>query len=42
VEFGAAGANLTENFRALLAAPAIASKRWIWEQYDYMVRTNTL
>ena len=42
VEFGAAGTNLTENFRALLAAPAIASKRWIWEQYDYMVRTNTL
>jgi phosphoribosylformylglycinamidine synthase II len=42
VEFGAAGANLTENFRRLLAAPAIASKRWIWEQYDYMVRTNTL
>ncbi len=42
VEFGAAGADLTENFRALLAAPAIASKRWIWEQYDYMVRTNTL
>ncbi len=42
VEFGAAGANLTENFRKLLAAPAIASKHWIWEQYDYMVRTNTL
>jgi phosphoribosylformylglycinamidine synthase II len=42
VEFGAAGADLAENFRALLAAPAIASKRWIWEQYDYMVRTNTL
>jgi phosphoribosylformylglycinamidine synthase len=42
IEFSAAGANLTENFRALLAAPAIASKRWIWEQYDYMVRTNTL
>ncbi len=41
-EFGAAGADLTENFRRLLAAPAIASKRWIWEQYDYMVRTNTL
>ena len=37
-----AGADLTENFRTLLAAPAIASKRWIWEQYDYMVRTNTL
>jgi phosphoribosylformylglycinamidine synthase len=42
VEFGDAGVNLTENFRKLLAAPAIASKRWIWEQYDYMVRTNTL
>jgi phosphoribosylformylglycinamidine synthase len=25
----------------LLAAPAIASKRWIFEQYDHMVRTNT-
>jgi len=42
IEFGAAGADLTENFRELLAAPAIASKHWIWEQYDYMVRTNTL
>ncbi len=41
-EFGPAGVNLTENFRELLTAPAIASKRWIWEQYDYMVRTNTL
>ncbi len=40
-EFAAAGADLTEHFRKLLAAPAIASKRWIWEQYDYMVRTNT-
>ncbi len=43
VEFSTVGAeNFTENFRALLASPAIASKRWIWEQYDYMVRTNTL
>jgi phosphoribosylformylglycinamidine synthase subunit PurL len=42
IEFGPPGTNLTEKFRALLAAPAIASKRWIWEQYDYMVRTNTL
>ena len=42
VEFSPPGTNLTENFRAVLAAPAIASKRWIWEQYDYMVRTNTL
>jgi phosphoribosylformylglycinamidine synthase II len=34
--------NLTENFKRLLAAPAISSKRWITEQYDTMVRTNTL
>jgi phosphoribosylformylglycinamidine synthase II len=27
---------------ALLGAPDICSKRWIWEQYDYQVRTNTL
>jgi phosphoribosylformylglycinamidine synthase len=27
---------------ALLAAPTVASKRWIYEQYDYMVRTNTI
>ncbi|HVL66642.1 MAG TPA: phosphoribosylformylglycinamidine synthase subunit PurL [Vicinamibacterales bacterium] len=26
----------------LLASPTIASKRWIYRQYDYMVRTNTL
>jgi len=40
-EFSAAGADLTENFRRLLASPTIASKRWITEQYDSMVRTNT-
>ncbi len=27
--------------RALLASPTIASKRWVYEQYDHMVRTNT-
>jgi phosphoribosylformylglycinamidine synthase subunit PurL len=42
MEFAPAGVDLTESFRALLAAPSIASKRWIWQQYDYMVRTNTL
>src|SRR3981189_3164656 len=42
VKFGAAGTDLTGNFLRLLAAPAIASKRWIWEQYDYRRRTNTL
>jgi phosphoribosylformylglycinamidine synthase len=29
-------------FLALLATPTIASKRWIFEQYDHMVRTNTI
>jgi phosphoribosylformylglycinamidine synthase len=27
---------------ALLSAPTIASKRWVYEQYDHMVRTNTI
>jgi phosphoribosylformylglycinamidine synthase len=27
---------------ALLASPTIASKRWVYRQYDHMVRTNTL
>jgi len=40
--FAAPGTNLTQNFAKLLAAPAIASKRWITEQYDTSVRTNTL
>ncbi len=39
--FAPAGTNLTENFRRLLASPNIASKHWITEQYDSMVRTNT-
>jgi phosphoribosylformylglycinamidine synthase len=34
--------NLTANFVKLLSSPAIASKRWITEQYDTSVRTNTI
>ncbi len=34
--------DLSSNFGKLLASPTIASKRWITEQYDTMVRTNTL
>jgi phosphoribosylformylglycinamidine synthase subunit PurL len=34
--------DLTANFKKLLASPTIASKHWITEQYDTMVRTNTL
>jgi phosphoribosylformylglycinamidine synthase len=29
-------------FKQLLASPTIASKRWVYRQYDHMVRTNTL
>jgi phosphoribosylformylglycinamidine synthase len=28
--------------RRLLASPVIANKRWVYRQYDHMVRTNTL
>ena len=41
VEFARPGSDLTKDFRSLLASPAIASKYWITEQYDSMVRTNT-
>ena len=27
---------------ALLASPTVASKRWVYRQYDHMVRTNTI
>ena len=40
--FAAEGTDLTPNFMKLLASPTIASKEWITEQYDSMVRTNTL
>ncbi len=41
LKFAAEGSDLTENFRRLLASPDVASKEWITEQYDSMVRTNT-
>jgi phosphoribosylformylglycinamidine synthase subunit PurL len=41
-QFAPEGTNLTANLAKLLASPAIASKRWITEQYDTSVRTNTL
>jgi phosphoribosylformylglycinamidine synthase len=28
--------------RQLLASPTVASKRWLYRQYDHMVRTNTI
>jgi phosphoribosylformylglycinamidine synthase len=40
-KFASPRTDLSENFRRLLASPTIASKRWVTEQYDSMVRTNT-
>lgn len=34
--------SITEIFFTLLQSPTIASKRWIFEQYDSQVRTNTV
>ena len=31
-----------QNLLTLLASPTIASKRWVYRQYDSMVRTNTI
>jgi len=35
-------AGVQDTLPRLLAAPDICSKRWIWQQYDYQVRTNTV
>ncbi len=37
-----AAAKLRDNFLRLLASPTIASKRWVFQQYDHTVRTNTM
>jgi len=33
--------DLSQVLKSLLASPNICSKRWVYEQYDTMVRTNT-
>ena len=37
----AGGSPLGEALQLLLSSPNICSKRWVYEQYDTMVRTNT-
>jgi phosphoribosylformylglycinamidine synthase II len=32
----------TGNLKRLLASPNICGKRWVWQQYDHMVQTNTV
>lgn len=34
-------ADLTEALKKVLASPTVASKEWVYNQYDYMVRTST-
>jgi phosphoribosylformylglycinamidine synthase II len=37
-----ASGNLEDDLRRILASGDVCSKAWIWEQYDYSVRTNTV
>jgi phosphoribosylformylglycinamidine synthase subunit PurL len=34
--------DFTQNLKHLLASPNICGKRWVWQQYDHMVQTNTV
>ena len=34
--------DLTDQFKQLLGSPNICGKRWVWQQYDHMVQTNTV
>src|SRR6202034_2864946 len=33
---------MTKDLKQLLASPNICGKRWVWQQYDHMVQTNTV
>jgi phosphoribosylformylglycinamidine synthase len=34
--------DLVRGLKQLLASPNICGKRWVWQQYDHMVQTNTV
>jgi phosphoribosylformylglycinamidine synthase len=34
--------DFTRDLKLLLASPNICGKRWVWQQYDHMVQTNTV
>jgi phosphoribosylformylglycinamidine synthase II len=34
--------NFTQSLKQLLGSPNICGKRWVWQQYDHMVQTNTV
>jgi phosphoribosylformylglycinamidine synthase len=41
IQLKAAG-DFTAALQDLLASPNICGKRWVWQQYDHMVQTNTV
>ncbi|MFN0088585.1 MAG: phosphoribosylformylglycinamidine synthase subunit PurL [Blastocatellia bacterium] len=41
-ELGGEAAAMTAALRRLVALPDLASRKWIYRQYDHMVRTNTV
>jgi phosphoribosylformylglycinamidine synthase II len=41
VKLSASG-DFTPNLKQFLASPNICGKRWVWQQYDHMVQTNTV
>jgi phosphoribosylformylglycinamidine synthase II len=34
--------DFSQSLKRLLASPNICGKRWVWQQYDHMVQTNTV
>ncbi len=41
IRFSESG-DLSLQLKRVLASPNICSKRWVWQQYDHMVQTNTV
>ena len=41
VQLGKA-ADFASQLKQLLASPNVCGKRWVWQQYDHMVQTNTV
>jgi len=41
IQLGGVG-DFTQTLKRLLASPNICGKRWVWQQYDHMVQTNTV
>jgi len=38
----AGATDFSGDLRRLLASPNVCGKRWVWQQYDHMVQTNTV